>query len=48
MTEVGDRILTNVGLIDLSDAVRATMQVKIKEDNSFDAGDYFRVRCKNA
>ena len=48
MTEAADRILTNNSLINLSGAVNATMQVKVKGDIDFDPGDYFRVRCKNA
>lgn len=48
MTQAADWILTDPGLIDLSDAVSAMMQVKVKEDSSFDPGDYFTVWCRNA
>jgi len=47
--ETNDWIQTNVSVtsIDLSDANSATMDLWVREDTSFDAGDWFRVRAWN-
>lgn len=45
--EANDWIATNAGLLDLSTASNAYVDLYVREDTSFDSGDYFRVWCWN-
>jgi hypothetical protein len=45
--ETNDWISTNAGLINLTSANNVFVDLYVREDNSFDAGEYFRVWCWN-